>query len=588
MRDVIIIGCGGGGPVMAKELAAQGLDVLVLEGGARFADPENEWSRLDNDANNPTSGYFRVGPSDRSKPPYIRSLPRPSYVWQVAGVGGTTLHYYANNPRSQVGTFLGYDGPDKDLYDTAHLFPFSLEELRPYYEWVEETLPVRPAPIGTKENVFFRGAEGIGLKVNHSKEPRRFGYRAQQNAILQPGGTAGKVKDPQYPEAQGCTMCGHCSQGCSMPRRAPRNLKAKRSTDNSYVPMMLTADAWSPGGRPAELIADAYVQKVITEKRNGVPTAVGVRFQIQPEGEHYEERAKIIVMAGGAVETPRLWGNSDLPNPNGWVGRGLTDHHLDWVVGMFDEYTGTSRGQNSAARTDFPGYGAIENVGFPPGLNAFAQTYSDNGFSGSKRNGSPATLAGADSMGRLVGDDLRSMMSNVDGILNCLVIPDDDVEWQNRAVRQVPDLVDTNGPIARIDMMHRKRSARTYNNREFLAAKAVQLLRAAGAKRVHRMDWPPLILHSHSSMRMGLDPSNSICDEWSKARAVDNLYIADNSMLANGAGGSNPTLTTQAIVTRTAERIMTQHFGGEPWVKGNAPVSSTDSRISDAMDAIAA
>ena len=34
MRDVIVVGAGGGGPVVAKELAARGLDVLVLEAGA--------------------------------------------------------------------------------------------------------------------------------------------------------------------------------------------------------------------------------------------------------------------------------------------------------------------------------------------------------------------------------------------------------------------------------------------------------------------------------------------------------------------------------------------------------------------------
>ena len=53
MRDVIVIGAGGGGPVLAKELAAQGLDVLVLEGGPRYADPENEWSRYENDSSRP-------------------------------------------------------------------------------------------------------------------------------------------------------------------------------------------------------------------------------------------------------------------------------------------------------------------------------------------------------------------------------------------------------------------------------------------------------------------------------------------------------------------------------------------------------
>ena len=44
MRDVIVIGAGGGGPVVAKELAGRGLDVLLLEGGARHADPEREWT----------------------------------------------------------------------------------------------------------------------------------------------------------------------------------------------------------------------------------------------------------------------------------------------------------------------------------------------------------------------------------------------------------------------------------------------------------------------------------------------------------------------------------------------------------------
>ena len=584
MRDVIIIGCGGGGPVMAKELAAQGLDVLVLEGGARFADSEKEWSRLDNDANNPGTGYFRVGPEDRAQPAWPRNLPRQSYVWQISAVGGTTLHYYGNHPRAMPGCFAGFDGPNANEYDVAHRFPFTLDELRPYYEWVEEILPVKPAPMGTKEETFFRGAAGIGLKAHHVKEPVDPGFRAQPNAILHPQGTAGKVKDPVYPDAQGCTFCGHCSQGCSMPRHAPRPLKAKRSTDNSYVPMMLTADAWSPGGKPAELLTNAYVQKILTEKRGGELHAVGVRFETVPGGAVHEERAKIVVMAGGAIDTPRLWMNSKLPNPNGWVGRGLTDHHLDWVVGVFDEYTGTSKGQNSAARVDYPGWGAIENVGFPPGLNGFAQTYSDSGFPQGRRTDSPATKQGADTIGRLVGDDLRRAMENVDGILNCLVIPDDDVEHQNYTASSPMNIVDDNGAIPKVIMKHRSRSARTFRNREFLAGRAVAMLRAAGARRVHRMDWPPLLLHIHSTMRMGHDPADSVCDQWGAPRAVGSLYIADNSVLANGAGGSNPTNTTQAVVTRMAERIMTEHFGGDPWVKNGSPVLSTDPRITAAYD----
>ncbi len=140
------------------------------------------------------------------------------------------------------------------------------------------------------------------------------------------------------------------------------------------------------------------------------------------------------------------------------------------------------------------------------------------------------------------------------------------VEYQNGTRPADLGLVDDNGTIPRVDIRtaagRRARSA----NRQFLAAKAVELLRAADAKHVHRLDWPPLLLHNHWSMRMGLDSADSVCDEWGAARFVDALYIADDSMLANSLGGSNPTPTTQAIVTRQAERIMTEHFGGDPWV----------------------
>ncbi len=582
MRDVIVIGCGGGGPVAAKELAAQGLDVLVLEGGARFSKPEEEWSRLENDANNPITGYLRVGPSDRSRPAYPRSIRQDGFIWQIAGVGGTTLHYYGNNPRAAAGVFRGYDGADADNYDTAHRFPLTLEELRPYYEWVEATLPVQTAAMGTKESLFFKGCEGIGLPVCTTKEPTEASYRPQENAILQPQGTAGKVKDPVYPDAQGCTFCGHCFQGCSMPRKAPRNLKARRSTDNSYVPMMLTADAWSPGGRPAELITDAYVHRIHVDRSTAIPRATGVTFEL-PGGAKHREEAKVVILAGGAVESPRLWFNSGLPNPNDWVGRGFTDHHLDWIFGVFDEYTGSSKGASSSARADFPGYGGIENGGLPPALQAFSATYSDSGINGGKKNGSPATKQGADTIGRLVGTDLIRALGDVNRILNCLVITDDDVEPANRVRLSHAAPPDTNGKIPQVDVLHRRRSRRTFRNREYLAAQAVKMLRAAGAKSVHRMDWPPLVLHAHSTMRMGEDPANSVCDEWAKARAVDNLYIADNSSLANGLGGPNPTLTTQAIATRTAERIVTEHFGGDPWVKSSAPVCSIDDVVTQAV-----
>ena len=158
MRDAIVVGAGGGGAVVAKELAARGLDVLVLEAGPRFADPEHEWSHFSQRASNPSTGLFRWGPPDPSQPPYARELhPAALVVQQVAGVGGTTLHYTANCPRAMPGAFEGYHGRRRSEHDTAHLFPLAYRELVPYYEWVEHTLPVQTAPMGTKEQVWYQG-----------------------------------------------------------------------------------------------------------------------------------------------------------------------------------------------------------------------------------------------------------------------------------------------------------------------------------------------------------------------------------------------------------------------------------------------
>ena len=61
------------------------------------------------------------------------------------------------------------------------------------------------------------------------------------------------------------------------------------------------------------------------------------------------------------------------------------------------------------------------------------------------------------------------------------------------------------------------------------------------------------------------------------------LFIADNAALANGLGGPNPTLTSQALATRTAEKIFQTYFDGDPWVGTEAPISSIDDRVTSAV-----
>ena len=68
-----------------------------------------------------------------------------------------------------------------------------------------------------------------------------------------------------------------------------------------------------------------------------------------------------------------------------------------------------------------------------------------------------------------------------------------------------------------------------------------------------------------------------------ESRFVERLFVADNSALPNALGGPNPTLTTQALATRTAERVFVRYFGGEPWVGRESPVSSVDDTVTQAV-----
>ncbi len=142
---------------------------------------------------------------------------------------------------------------------------------------------------------------------------------------------------------------------------------------------------------------------------------------------------------------------------------------------------------------------------------------------------------------------------------------------------------DDHGRVPKVEVHHRRRSARTLANRRYLARLAVDLARAAGAKVVTRTNFPPLLLHVHSTMRMGTDESNSVLDPSGATRAIGNIYVADNSALANALGGPHPTLTTQALATRTAEKLFRWHFDGDPWVGREPPVSSVDDAVTKAV-----
>jgi choline dehydrogenase-like flavoprotein len=129
--------------------------------------------------------------------------------------------------------------------------------------------------------------------------------------------------------------------------------KAKRATNVSDVP-----PAVATGN--CEIVPDAFAMAILHDGGDdGRARARGVRWRDTRTGQLREAEARVIVLAGGSIESPRLWLNSALPDSNEAVGRYLTTHLQDIVTGFFDREVNPDVGQITMARADFPGHGTI-------------------------------------------------------------------------------------------------------------------------------------------------------------------------------------------------------------------------------------
>jgi choline dehydrogenase-like flavoprotein len=554
--DAVVIGSGGGGAVVAKELGERGLKVLVLEAGpwygnarwpepnaspgARFgADPSDlniallreQFNKREEDMNNLIAGKLRWGPSDRGRPPWYRNVRGGGFVWQNSGVGGTTQSYLANSPRAYPSSVDG-------------VWPIPYRELIPYYEEAERTLPVAFAPTTSKEELFYFGARKAGWRLIPTLDVTAPGYRPQPNAILPPNPRFAELdlSTERLSHMEGCTLAGHCINGC--PHGPSVDRVAKRSTLVSYVPLALRTGnvAIRPNSFATRILTEAHPSEGLQ--------AVGVRIRDTWTGETEDLRARVVVMAAGAIESPRLWLNSGLPR-NPWVGKGLCNHYLDWVTGMFSERDLLSllgspsanpfAGHSSGARLDVPGLGSLLLTGLSPGLTA---TLS---FGITEPGGMPGA-----GRGRAVGPELQYWMERYRNTLSISIVTDDEPDPRN-GIEVDPRMEDEHGPVPVIAYVPTPRSRR---NREALVGIAVDILRRAGAVQVHRTDWPAsLMIHMESTMRMG-----HVVDVDGEAYQLKRLYVADNSVHYNAVGGVNPTLTTQALAVRTAEKLVGKYF----------------------------
>ncbi len=337
------------------------------------------------------------------------------------------------------------------------------------------------------------------------------------------------------------------------PHGKPLTLKAKRSTNVSYVPLAQDHDGY-------KLESEAFATRILTGERNGEVVATGVEWRNTRTTETFVASAKVVVLSAGCVESPRLWLNSQLPNSSDSVGRYLTIHWFDFVTGTYDHPIHPYVGQNSQSRVDVPGIGCLETVGLGIGKFAFGtSTFSDHYARDDNSRGEPW-----DTRGHLLRRQLERMTEAYDRSLPILVITDDEISRDNRVTLDPTWPPDEHGPVPLLSYRPTKTSDR---RRDMLARMAADILRAGGANRVHRASWPPLYLHMQSSMRMGRDPQTSVVDGNGEAWEVKRLFIADASSLPDAIGGPNPTLTLQMFATWTAEHIATTVFGRDPFVK---------------------
>ncbi len=271
--DVVVVGTGAGGAVVAKELAARGLAVLLLEEGEYNARPE-------------FNGRAAEG---------VRRL------WRDGGVTGTLGNGVISIPLGRtvggstaINTGTCWRAPDWVLSEWAKkpgLGELSTEGLAPYYERVEQELQVtraEPSVLGGTARVVARGCDVLG-----------YSHRALDR------------------NAPGCDGAGVCDFGCPT--------GARRSTDVSYVPSAL--------GHGAELRTGLRVEGLRLEAGR----ARGVTARSLATGHTLTVDARATVLACGAFHTPVLLEQQGLGRGLPELGRNLSVHPATSVSALFDE-----------------------------------------------------------------------------------------------------------------------------------------------------------------------------------------------------------------------------------------------------------
>ena len=499
--DLVVVGAGAGGGVLTQRLARRGWRIVCLDAGP-FWDPDQDWVSDERGAH---TLYWteprQIGGGD--------PVPLGSNN-SGRGVGGSMIHYAGYVPRFHPSDFRTHtlDGVGAD-------WPIGYPDLKGYYQDIEAELPVagqhwpwgdphsyphHPHPVSGNGDVFLRGALATGIE-------------ARIGPVAIPNGRFGNRPH--------CIYRGFCLQGCKV--------NAKASPLITHIP-----DAMAHG---AEIRPDSHVNAVTVDPRTGAATGVSYLR----DGIEHHQRARVVVVAGYSIETPRLL----LLSSSGRHPQGLGNEHDQ--VGRYLMVQGAP--QTAGRFAD-----EIRMYKSPPPEVSSEQFYETDRSRPYRRGWSiqtvsplPITWAEHVTAQGHWGETLREYMRDYVhwsclGAL-CEFLPQAD----NRVT--LADETDRHGlPVAHFAY------SQCDNDKQLMKAaqrSMESILHAAGAEEVITIG---RYAHLVGGARMAAAAEAGVVDADHRIFGVPNVFIVDGSTLPT-QGAANPALTIMAMAARAADRI---------------------------------
>jgi gluconate 2-dehydrogenase alpha chain len=559
--DVVIIGAGGAGGILAAELAKSGMKVIGLERGPRLKtadfEPHDELR------------YFQrqeLRPDVKRQP--VTWRPNANTRAQVLSplgygnqAGGGTVHYGAVSWRMHEDDFRARS-KTVERYGAAAIpqgssladWPLSYAELEPFYDRAEYDLGVS----GKAGNLQGRKIDGGNVfEAPRSREYPLPPLRLDQSGILfdeaarklgyHPFASPRAIVSEPYKGRPGCTYCGFCqSFGC--------HVGAKSSILVTKLP---EADATGN----FKLITGAMAYRVNTDNSG---RATGVSYY-GPGGTDNTIEAELVIVTTFIYDNARLLMLSKtdkfpngLANSSGEVGKHLMSHIMANVFAAFDDrFVNNFMGPSAQKHT----------------IDDFNADNFDHGGLGFIRGaqisiGTPNLEGGPISATTIVpppgtprwGAAYRDFFSKYYARHAAMVAQTEHLPYADQVLDLDPNVRDAWGlPAPR--MTYDWRQPNELKRVEFMQAKMEEIGRAMGAQKVWRTPTSPGVpgAHHEGGTRMGNDPKTSVVNRYGQSWDIPNLFVIGSSTFPTMGAGFNPTLTIQALAYLSADAIVNKY-----------------------------